>query len=154
MSVLSCILLAELAVGRIMRARKESSGDRDVALLTREPGLSEMFAAGAKDACEAALRMVEVVCRRLAAGPFAGGTLRVVSPVARLPGREASDSAFNLAADVAVEAAGIRTGRVGDLSLPLILLGEVLDEDLPPWLSLESPEGWALAFAGGLPPAG
>lgn len=151
MSTFSCALLAELAVGRIMRARNESSGVFEDTLPTRERGLSEILAAGAKDAWEAALRIVELVCRRLAAGPFARGALLVVvvGPAARLPGRDAWASDFNFAADEAVAAVieeGRRTGRVGDLGLPLVLPGEVFVDALPPLLCLESPEGWPLVL--------
>lgn len=97
--------------------------------------------------------------RRLAAGPFAGRVLLVVvaGPVARLPGRDVCASDFNFAADEAVVAvieAGRRTGRVGDLGLPLVLPGEVFVEALSPLFSLESPEGWLLVFETVLRPAG
>jgi hypothetical protein len=109
-STRSCILLAELAVGRIMRARKDSSGPREPALLTRDRGLSWVVVVcevGARVACDARLRIVVlpgVVGLSPAPELLAGGALRVfVLPLApvRLSGR-VPVALFNFAADAAV----------------------------------------------------
>lgn len=121
-------MLAELAVGRIIRARNDSSGARALTLLVRDFGLScVVFDGGASDPREGCLRTVVdgaipldgAMARsaRIEVGLRAG--LLELMPL-RLEGRE--DVVVVFAADAAVGAViegGSRTGRVGDLVLTL-----------------------------------
>lgn len=121
-SVLSSILLAELAVGRIIRAKNDSSGARALTLLVRDFGLSCVaLVGGASDAREGCLRTVldgaileGAMARsdRIEVG-LRAGLFELMS--LRLAGREDALAVF--AADAAVGAVielGRRTGRVGD----------------------------------------
>lgn len=119
-SAFSCVLLAELAVGRIMRARNPSSTGLELALLAREPGRSlDDWLCGDP---RGVLRMLEAV----------GVEERTLAPFFKVDGlRDAvevlADVAvpFDLAAWVdAVAAAGTRAGLVGDLVAGLMVVFE------------------------------
>ena len=113
-STLSCILLAELAVGRIIRARKPSSrGAREDAVLIRDLGRSGM----------------ECVASQVVSGLRVDGLRESVLAVSVLGElrklmwlcERARDPV--LAADAAVgvtREAGRRTGRVGDFEAGLL----------------------------------
>lgn len=64
-STLSWALPAELAVGRVNRARKPSERDFDPTLLTRDPGLSlpEWFRSDGREACLRTLALVGAAAR-------------------------------------------------------------------------------------------
>lgn len=129
-STFSCVLFAELAVGRIILARKPSSGDRALAL-TRELGLScALLLWGERETREGCLRTV-VVREVLAPVGLLGFKLDglrfnvVVAVPARLDAREVGPPVPRRAADEAVCAViegGRLTGRVGDLVRVLVLV--------------------------------
>lgn len=119
-SAFSCVLLAELAVGRIMRARNPSSTGLELALLAREPGRSlDDWLCGDP---RGVLRTLEAV----------GVEERALAPFFKVDGlRDAVEVVvdvavpFDLAAWVdAVAAAGTRAGLVGDLVAGLVVVVE------------------------------
>ena len=129
-STFSCVLFAELAVGRIILARKPSSGDRALAL-TRELGLScALLLWGERETREGCLRTVVVreVVAPVGLLGFKLDGLRfnvVVAVPARLDAREVGPPVPRRAADEAVCAViegGRLTGRVGDLVRVLVLV--------------------------------
>lgn len=129
-STFSCVLLAELAVGRIMRDRKSLAGAFVPAILVR--GLGFGFCSGVdagNDERGALVRMFAAVGLGGALAPvalFKVDGLDGFAVEALLSGRGgivlpvfAEDEAVD-----AVAAPGRRTGRVGDLGLGLTTLGE------------------------------
>lgn len=138
-SSFSCVLLAELAVGRIILAKKDSSGAREAALLlARECGLScDVLGLGASETREPCLRteLEDVVLEGfLGFSAFSETGLRLglveFAALVRLGGRDDGREVvppvppeLSLAADEAVGAIiefGRRTGRVGDLVCGLL----------------------------------
>lgn len=119
-SIFSCTLLAELAVGRIIRAKNPSSRALEPTLLVRDFGLSLLpgEASDAREGCRGTLEgLVEETRGDAPVVSFLrvdGFRLRPEGVCARLGGRETDPA---LAAEEAVGAvmeAGRRTGRVGD----------------------------------------
>ena len=121
-STFSCVLLAELWVGRIIRARKDPSGAFVLAMLKRAFDFWVVVDGAGKEGREEDLRTVDLTPRggsRDEGTPrsFAGREgLLVFVVLARLGGREGAVSPSFAAEEavVAVAAAGRRTGRVGD----------------------------------------
>lgn len=122
-STLSCVLLAELCVGRIILARNDPSGAFMLAILVR--GLGFWFGAGwaGSEGLDEGLRVLfEGVL------PITDVALLVVATLARL-GDLIGRASPSFAADeavVAIAAAGRRTGRVGDLGRGFGLGGDVI----------------------------
>lgn len=117
-SVFSCVLLAELAVGRIMRAKNPSStGLVALPLLTRECGRSWVDCGDERGACLRALEAVGVVARALAplTAVFEVDGLRVRLVVAAVAGAPV----FVLLDWVGAVAEERRLGLVGDFGLVL-----------------------------------
>ena len=128
-STFSCILLAELVVGRIIRERKSLPGAFVLAILVRGLGLGFCSVVRAGNDDRGALLRIFAV---LGLGPFSPVALFKVDALdgfaipALLSGRGgtvlpvfAEDAAVD-----AVAAPGRRTGRVGDLGFGLTVTGE------------------------------
>lgn len=115
-STFSCVLLAELAVGRIMRSKKPPSGAFVPATLMRgfDFGCSKGRDLGGKE-------VRAVLWRRCATGfgwEEVRSLLAAETLLARLGDREGGGTPSNFAAEAVVGAvadAGSLTGRVGDL---------------------------------------
>lgn len=117
MSIFSCVLLAELAVGRIMRARNPSSTGLELALLAREPGrsLDDWLWGDPRGVCLRTLEAVGVDERALVPFFKVDGLRDAVEIVVVVP--------FDLADWVgAVAAAGRRAVLVGDLVAGLLVV--------------------------------
>lgn len=121
-SVFSCTLLAELCVGRIIRARNDPSGALTLAVLVRALAFGAgLFAAG-RDGRDELLRRDEVAfvtpSRELLPDwtRFDADVFGPVATTVRLGGLGGGASPIFAAEDAvaAVAPAGSRTGRVGD----------------------------------------
>lgn len=155
-STLSCALLAELAVGRVILARKPSSTGLVLALLTRDLGRS-LFDCDESDGREDCLLRLEAVGVEVR-GDAVLSVFRVddfrVRPdegvAARLGDWEAVP--FFAAEDAvgAVMEAGRRTGRVGDLDRDFVA-GEAWAEVVPVRSreGVEARVGLSVIFAAG-----
>lgn len=120
-STFSCVLLAELCVGRIIRARNEPSDGLLLEVLTRGFGFWFVNGAAGREDLEGLRRLVPVVEAKsrdfvIGRSPFCAEGLLVFAALARLGDLEGATSPI-FAADEAVDAVaptGRRTGLVGD----------------------------------------
>lgn len=139
-------MLAELCVGRIIRARNDPSGALALAVLTRALGFWLSFDAAGSEVLGVNLRALDNGAARSL--PSTAG-LRPLFTLERLGDREGGASP-NLAADeavVAVAAAGKRTERVGDFGRAFVM-GEI-----GPRFFAESPLGAETPFSDLVPAA-